>query len=147
MPLRLPLRLSVRIGARGTMLLVLAALWARLFAWPLIAGRSGSAGAFYYTWPLDLRLTLWSATIALAILAAFAPPRHDWWGWVALVIMPTQRAVAWAWAGISGEVSPATAVDQAVFYVLLVAAVMTAASMRPPSLEQSETMEATGGEQ
>lgn len=147
MPESMHLRVTVRIGARGAMLLVLAALWTRLFAWPLVADRAGSAGVFYYTWPLDLRLTLWAATIILAALAAFAPPRHDWWGWVALVIMPTQRAVAWAWAGISGQVAPLTAADQGLLYVLLVAAVMTAAAMRPPSLEPSEAMEATGGEQ
>lgn len=130
--------LQRRLGARGVMLLVLAALWARLFVWPLIEGRGAGAGLFYYEWPTSLRVTLWAASLAVAVVAAFVPPRRDWFGWVALVIMPTQRLTAWAWAGITGTIPTGRAVEQTILYGLLVTAVIVAALMRPPALEATE---------
>ena len=130
--------LQRRLGARGTMLLILAALWARLFVWPLIQGRSADAGLFYYEWPVALRVTLWAATLAIAAAAAILPPRRDWIGWVALVIMPTQRLTAWAWAGITGTIPAGRAIEQTALYGLLVGAVIVAALMRPPAMEATE---------
>ena len=127
-----------RLGVRGLMLLILAALWVRLFIWPMIEGRSADAGLFYYEWPTDLRVALWAASLAVAAVAAFVPPRRDWFGWVALVIMPTQRLTAWAWAGITGTIPAGRAVEQVVLYGLLVAAVIVAALMRPPAMEATE---------
>ena len=127
-----------RLGVRGLMLLILAALWARLFIWPLVEGRAADAGLFYYEWPINLRVTLWAASLAVAAVAAFVPPRRDWVGWVALVIMPTQRLTAWAWAGIAGTIPAGRAVEQVVLYGLLVAAVIVAALMRPPAMEATE---------
>lgn len=142
----LSLPLTMRIGRRGAMLLVLAAIWARLFLWPLLAGRAGSPDVFYYLWPIEVRAGLWALTITVAVVAAFVPPRADAIGWVALVIMPMQRLAAWAWGGATGTVDVGRAVDQASLYLLLVVAVWVAAAMRPHSLEPSETMEATGGQ-
>ena len=130
--------LQRRLGVWGLMLLILAALWGRLFVWPLIEGRAADAALFYYSWPLELRVTLWIASLAVATVAAFVPPRKDWWGWTALVIMPTQRLTAWAWGGVSGAIPAGRAVEQVILYGLLVVAVIVAALMRPPALEATE---------
>ena len=130
--------LQRRLGVRGLMLLILAALWGRLFVWPLIEGRAADAALFYYNWPVELRVTLWIASLAVAAVAAFVPPRRDWFGWVALVIMPTQRLTAWAAGGFSGTIPAGRAVEQVILYGLLVAAVIVAALMRPPALEATE---------
>lgn len=130
--------LAVRIGARGTMLLILSAIWARLFAWPIIAGRATEGEVFYFAWPESVRVGLWAITIALALTAALTPPRKDWFGWIALTVMPLQRLTAWSWAGITGAVPADLAIDQAILYVLIIAVVITAAAMRPPEYEPSE---------
>ena len=135
-----PLTIARRIGARGAMLLVLSALWVRLFVWPLFAGQPADADVFYYTWPIELRLALWAATIAVAVIAAFVPPRKDWFGWVALVLMPMQRLSAWAISWVEaqipgGEPGDHRAAAMVVLYGLLVLAVLVAAAMRPPTLE------------
>ena len=131
-----PQTIANRIGSRGAMLLVLSALWVRLFLWPLVEGRAADAGLFYYTWPIELRVALWAATILVAVIAAFFPPRKDWFGWAALVLMPMQRLSAWAWAGISGTIPAGRAIEQVALYGLLVAAVLIAAAMRPPHIDE-----------
>lgn len=135
--------ITYRVGARGAMLLVLAALWVRLFVYPLVAGTGATPeGVFYYAWPVELRLTAWVVTIAAAVIAAFVVPRKDWFGWVGLTIMPTQRLAAWITAWVEGAIPGGAeghphAGAQVVLYALLVAAVFVASSMRPASLDQA----------
>lgn len=135
-----PFTISRRIGARGAMLLVLAALWLRLFVYPLLANTSADASVFYYNWHHELRLALWLLTIGAAVLAAFVPPRKDWFGWVALVLMPTQRLSAWGIAWFEhvrpgGDPGDPRAGAQVILYALLILAVLVAAAMRPPAME------------
>ena len=135
--------ITYRVGARGAMLLILAALWVRLFVYPLATGSSATPeGVFYYTWPTELRMTMWVVTIAAAVVAAFVVPRRDWFGWVALTVMPTQRLAAWITAWVEGALpggSPGHphAAAQVALYALLVAAVFVASSMRPASMDQA----------
>ena len=135
--------ITYRVGARGAMLLILAALWTRLFIYPLAIGSSATPeGVFYYTWPTELRMTMWVVTIAAAVVAAFVVPRRDWFGWVALTVMPTQRLAAWITAWVEGALpggSPGhpQAAAQVALYALLVTAVFVASSMRPASMDQA----------
>lgn len=127
--------LTTRLGARGAMLLVLAALWVRLFVYPLMFGSPADPGVFYYDWPLWVRLACWWTTIGLAVIAAWVRPRGDAFGWAALVVMPMQRLTAWVIGWVNGvEHAPA----QVALYALLVTAVMVTAAMRPPVMEPSE---------
>ena len=79
---------------------------------------------------------------AAAVVAAFVVPRRDWFGWVALTVMPTQRLAAWITAWVEGALpggSPGhpQAAAQVALYALLVAAVFVASSMRPASMDQA----------
>lgn len=141
------------VGARGAMLLTLAGLWFWLFTLPLIlVGEVGSRApdVFYYDWPAWARAAAWGATSALAVLAAFVPPRKDWFGWVALAVMPAERFFAWAWSGVTflasdGAAGEAYAWHQTPLYGFLVAAVLIASAMRPPVLDDHLRRSALGG--
>lgn len=139
-----------KIGSRGAMLLVLAALWGWLFVLPLLIGPTRELDVLYHQWPEGVRATMWAATIVTAAIAAFVPPRQDWFGWVALVLMPAERFFAWVWAGIEhtlsdGEMGEPMWWHQAPLYALLIAAVLVASSMRPPALEAAH-YDADGGD-
>ena len=144
----LPLRqIAFSIGARGSMLLVLAALWTWLFTIPLLrAGELPDLDVIYYDWPIWLRVTGWIITSALAVAAAFVPPRKDWFGWVALSVMPAERMMFWGIAGVehiatNGASGEFFAWYQTVLYTLLVTAVLVASAMRPAAIERRELQE------
>lgn len=50
----------------------------------------------YEVWPIELRLALWLAAGIVALVTAWTPWRRI--GWVAVVIMPVQRAASHAWS-------------------------------------------------
>lgn len=132
-----------RIGARGAMLLALSALWVVLFVAPIHSGTTTGSDVFYHEWPTTLRLALWYGTIGAALIAAFVPPRKDWFGWAALTIMPMQRLIAWALAWVErllpgGRTGDPDAGRFALLYLLIILVIWIAAAMRPPALEQGE---------
>ena len=138
------------IGARGAMLLTLSALWGWLFLLPLIVGDTPRAyvDVFYYSWPREWRAVGWAGTLVAAVVAAFVPPRKDWFGWVALTIMPAQRFFAWLLAGWEHHRSSGMSGEDdwwrsAGTYALIIITVWVAAAMRPAALERVPPPEGT----
>ena len=135
------------IGARGAMLLTLSALWGWLFLLPLLLSEPRTdIDVFYYSWPLAWHAVGWAGTLAAAVVAAFVPPRKDWFGWVALTIMPAQRFFAWLLAGWEHTRSGGMSGEDdwwrsAGTYALIIITVWVAAAMRPAPFEPTEVQQ------
>jgi len=95
-------RPSTKLGRRGAVLLILGVIWLfigiSIIADPY-AGGSRNQGLFHEESPSWLRATLWITTALFALSAAWRPAgRRDDWGYMALILMPTVRAMSFLWA-------------------------------------------------
>jgi len=95
-------RPSIKIGRRGAVLLILGVIWLfigiSIIADPY-AGGGRSQGLFHEALPTWLRATLWITTALFALSAAWrVAGRRDDWGYMALILMPTVRAMSFLWA-------------------------------------------------
>jgi len=90
------------LGRRGAVLLILGVIWLfigiSIIADPY-AGGSRNQGLFHEALPPWLRAPLWIGTALLALSSAWRPAgRRDDWGYMALILMPTVRAMSYLWA-------------------------------------------------
>lgn len=99
-----------RMGRRGLILTLFGFLWVCMgvYIWLDTRPYNPADAIFYESWPTWLRVVLWTVTGFVAAVAAFQS-RHPFWfptfqsrryevtwqdlGFMALTVMPTQRAV------------------------------------------------------
>jgi len=91
-----------RLGRRGAVLLILGVIWFFIGISTITdpyAGGSRNQGLFHEALPPWLRATLWIGTALLALSSAWrVAGRRDDWGYMALILMPTVRAMSYLWA-------------------------------------------------
>lgn len=91
-------RLQSRIGRRGTFLLLVGILWVLqgVAIGTTVPSSTTAVGAYvllHEQVPVPVRVGLWVASGLIGIIAAFAlSPERDRWGYVAVVLMPLERA-------------------------------------------------------
>jgi len=90
------------LGRRGGVLLILGVIWFFIgistIADPYPNGVRNQ-GLFHEALPSWLRATLWIGTSAVALSSAWrVAGRRDDWGYMALILMPTVRAMSYLWA-------------------------------------------------
>ena len=94
-----------RLGRRGGLLLMLAALWLGVAAQVAVTSTPYDvAGAVLHERiPTEWRVGLWLASaiiMAAAAVAGTRDPRAQRIGWAAALIMPAERAFGFAWSVI-----------------------------------------------
>jgi len=95
-------RPSIKLGRRGGVLLILGVIWFFIgistITDPHAVG-GGNQGLFHEALPSWLRATLWIGTATAALSSAWrVAGRRDDWGFMALILMPTVRAMSYLWA-------------------------------------------------
>lgn len=139
-------RLRLRIGRRGTALLILGGIWVLIgiAVWTTSTVVDPSRYLLHERIPVPIRALAWTGTGAVALASAFRRhPGADRWGFVALVVLPIERAgsyaFAWAWSiiGPPGQGFPAGfgfALIWAAFtgLIVLIAGWPEAEGYRPP---------------
>lgn len=93
------------LGRRGGVLLTIGVAWTLQGvsigvvgdpAWP------DDAALLHLAVPVPIRISLWVGTGVLAILGATVNrPRWERWGYMALVLMPMERAASFTWAWVT----------------------------------------------
>lgn len=98
-----------RLGRRGAVLLILGIIWVMQGVAIPVAGDPPTpqdAWLLHTEIPVVLRVALWVATGAVAIVGATVQrPRWERWGYMALVLMPLERALSYLWSYIVFAVS------------------------------------------
>jgi hypothetical protein len=91
-----------RIGRRGAVLLTLGFAWIMFGVGVLLEEPiPGTEKLLHEQIPGPIRFTLWASMGLFAMANAFAPPRKsDKWGFLALYIMPAERALSYVWGWI-----------------------------------------------
>jgi len=95
-------RSPAHLGRRGGVLLILGVIWVFIGISTILdpyAGVGRNRGLFHEALPVWLRATLWIGTALLALSSAWrVAGRRDDWGYMALILMPTVRAMSYLWA-------------------------------------------------
>ena len=94
-----------RLGRRGGLLLLLAALWAGVAAQVAVTSTPYDTGAavLHERIPTEWRVGMWLACaiiMAAAAVAGTRDPRAQRIGWGAALFMPAERAFGFAWSVI-----------------------------------------------
>lgn len=92
-----PKAIWLRIGRRGSILMVAAFAWVLIGLQVATSGRTIDSGRaiFYEGWPISFRVALWIGTALTAAAAALCPhDRGQRIGWVAIALMPAERLMA-----------------------------------------------------
>lgn len=91
-----------KLGRRGAILLSFAVLWVLVGVAALLSPHPPNPVLLYQHLPNWLRFALWAGTGLVAAAHCLTPPvKNDGIGFIALMIMPMERAVSYLWAWIA----------------------------------------------
>jgi hypothetical protein len=136
------------LNKRGQILVIFGLLWVAIgygvWVRPIPTGHEN---LFFASIPTHLRAGAWIATGLIAIAYAWRPRRieHDGFAFLALYVMPCERAAIFLWGWIDyqlttiGGVGYEQGLVSALVYLVIVAAVMVCASWpNPPTNLEGE---------
>lgn len=124
-----------RVGRRGAVMAVCASLWAWIGLLIVINGARTIQGVPHTQLPTWLRVAFWMAPAVVG--AVFMFRRHDTWGWIALSVPATERAVSYLWGWVmhvwpGGDPGYERGLTAAVLYVHMAALCIVIAGWREP---------------
>lgn len=130
-------RAHKRIGRRGAILISFGIAWLAMAGAILEEDPGLLRYRFGYMYlPVWLRASLWALTGLVAIASAWRPQgKSDSWGFVALYIMPAQRAAAHliAWMdSLDGKGGDHSAWVTTIFYLIFLAVIIICAGWKEP---------------
>jgi hypothetical protein len=129
------------IGRRGTVLLLLGVIWILTGLDVLIRPEPSAeelAQLLHLRWPAEIRSAGWILTGMLAVAIGVRPPRRgDQMGWLALYVMPAERAFSFIWSWLDyylplGNVGSQSAVGGALVYLAILGIILTCSKWPDP---------------
>lgn len=125
----------LHIGRRGAILFLLGTSWLCMaYSVWLTPVPAGTESFWFAQWPPTIRVILWASTGIIAIVHAFK--KNDALGWLALYIMPSQRAVSYAMAYghflFGHPAGVASALAGTVLWLAVVAIILVCAGWEEP---------------
>ncbi|MCD9196087.1 hypothetical protein [Streptomyces albireticuli] len=127
-------RLRRMLGRRGTILLAYGTVWALYGYGQLTIPQPDQRGLtlVLHLWPLSTWAWLWITAGTIAIAAAWMPPRRDWWGFLALVVIVIPWTLSYLASWWPLGIFPRGWVATAVWTVISVPVIVAAGWPEPP---------------
>lgn len=126
------------VGFRGLALLTLSLIWVMLGLAALTEELPTDYVYLHQQIPQEVRACLWIGTALVAAVHAFDPPlKNDALGFMALVIMPTERAFSYLWGWVvflapGGQVGAERGWVGAIIFAALVNLILLCSRWREP---------------